>query len=254
MSASTLDAKFALDLAGTLLRRRNAVPLRRGPRLTLEPNPNAPDPTNLVEVRRWVRSSRRPTAVDLFSGAGGLSLGLAQAGFSVLVGADWDPVAVETHIANLGGLGYTGDLGDPKELLDHLQAWGIAKVDLVAGGVPCQPFSRAGKSKIRSLVDAKIRSSSDSRIDLWRSFIQVVQRLRPRAVLLENVPDLAQWDEGAVLVGFLESLSDMGYRTDARILNAYDYGVPQHRSRLFIVGLLSDAPFVWPGASPKAPP
>ena len=254
MTVSTLNAKFALDLAGTLLRRRSAVPLRRGPRLTLEPHPNAPDPTNLVEVRRWVRRAHQPTAVDIFSGAGGLSLGLAQAGFSVLVGADWDPVAVETHVANLGGLGYTGDLGDPSEFLDHLAAWGISKVDLVAGGVPCQPFSRAGKSKIRSLVDAKVRSSSDSRVDLWRGFVQVVQRLRPRAVLLENVPDLAQWDDGAVLVGFLESLSDLGYRTDARILNAYDYGVPQHRSRLFIVGLLNDASFAWPSASPKRPP
>jgi len=254
MSSSTLNSKLALELAGTLIRRRSAVPLRRGPRLALERHPDAPDPTNLAVVRRWVRKARGPTAVDLFSGAGGLSLGLAQAGFSVLVGADSDPIAVETHVANLGGLGYTGDLGDPGDFLGHLEAWGITHVDLVAGGVPCQPFSRAGKSKIRSLVQAKVRSSSDSRVDLWQSFVEVVKSLRPRAVLLENVPDLAQWDDGAVLVGFFESLSELGYRTDARILNAYEHGVPQHRTRLFIVGFLSDAQFVWPTASHERPP
>ena len=82
-----------------------------------------------------------PRAVDLFCGAGGLSLGLRDAGFSVIVGADADAWAVETHTANVGGLGYVGDLSDPGELLEQLDGWGIEHVELVAGGVPCQPFS-----------------------------------------------------------------------------------------------------------------
>ena len=97
--------------------------------------PDRPIPPNLAEVRRWVGRAPHPTAIDLFCGAGGLSLGLQQAGFSVLVGADSDPFAVETHTANLGGLGYTGDLADPADFIDHLDGWGVQTVDLVAGGV-----------------------------------------------------------------------------------------------------------------------
>src|SRR3954464_7037208 len=111
--------------------RRTAVPHHRGLDLRLPKHPSAPDPTDLEGVRAWVRSARHPTAIDLFSGAGGLSLGLHDAGFSVLLGADWDARAIETHEANLGGLGYVGDLSDPAELLDHLEGWGITEVDLV---------------------------------------------------------------------------------------------------------------------------
>lgn len=253
MPASTLNAARILTLAGALLPSRTAVPARRGPRLKLEPHANAPDPTDLVGVRRWVRSARRPTAIDLFSGAGGLSLGLQDAGFSVLAGADSDPFATETYVANLGGLCYLGDLTDPADFVDHLRAWGIETIDLLAGGVPCQPFSRAGRSKIRSLVQANVRSETDARTDLWQSFIRVVEVLRPRAVLLENVPDLAEWDDGAILIGFCESLRTLGYGTDARILNAYEHGVPQFRSRLFIVGQRGGDAFQWPKSTSIRP-
>jgi DNA (cytosine-5)-methyltransferase 1 len=246
MTPSTIDAGRLLALAGALLPSRNAVPPSRGPRLTLQPHKDAPDPADLVGVRRWTRSARQPTAIDLFSGAGGLSLGLQDAGFAVLVGADSDAFAVETHLANLGGLGYHGDLTDPADFIDHLRVWGIDTVDLLAGGVPCQPFSRAGRSKIKSLVEANVRSQVDGRVDLWRSFIRVVEVLRPRAVLLENVPDLADWNDGAILIGFCDSLKALGYDTDANILKAYEYGVPQFRSRLFIVGIKDGDPFQWP--------
>jgi DNA (cytosine-5)-methyltransferase 1 len=225
---------------------RVGVAPHRGPALRLPPHPASPDPADLAAVRRWVRSAPRPTAIDLFSGAGGLSLGLQQAGFTVLVGADVDTTAVETHRANIPGIAYEGDLSDPSDLLDHLVAWGITKVDVIAGGVPCQPFSRAGRSKIRSLVEAGHRGADDPRAQMWQSFIAVVERLRPRAVMLENVPDLAAWDEGAVLIGFCESLRELGYRTDAAILKAHDYGVPQHRSRLFIIGMAAGGVFAWP--------
>jgi DNA (cytosine-5)-methyltransferase 1 len=254
MPITNLSAARMLTLAGALLPARTAVPLRRGSRLSLDPRSDSPDPTDLVGVRQWVRSARRPTAIDLFSGAGGLSLGLQDAGFSVLSGADSDSFAAETYRANLGGLCYVGDLADPADFIDHLRAWGIDTVDLLAGGVPCQPFSRAGRAKIRSLVQAKMRSKNDARTDLWQSFVRVVEVLRPRTVLLENVPDLAEWDDGAILIGFCESLRTLGYETDARVLKAYDYGVPQFRSRLFIVGARGRAVFHWPkstGAQPS---
>ena len=235
-----------MPTVSTDLGSRTAVPSFRGHRLRLSPHASAPDPADLTAIRRWVRASASPTAIDLFCGAGGLSLGLSDAGFTVLVGADNDPFAVETHTANIGGLGYIGDLGDPADFLERLDAWGIDSVDLVAGGPPCQPFSRAGRSKIRQLVDAGIRMRDDPRAEMWLSFVSIVERLRPRAVLLENVPDLAVWDEGAVLTGFRETLRELGYSVDARILDAFAHGVPQHRMRLFIVAVRDAAEWRWP--------
>jgi DNA (cytosine-5)-methyltransferase 1 len=225
---------------------RVAVPHHRGRRLRLPRHPTAPDASDLRAVRRWLESQAAPTAVDLFCGAGGLSLGLRDAGFSVLVGADSDAYAVETHTANVGGLGYVGDLTDPSEFLEHLDGWGVRRVDLVVGGVPCQPFSRAGQSKIRDLVRAGRRAQVDPRAALWTAFMRAVEALQPRAVLVENVPDLPAWDDGAVLIGFFESLRALGYEVDARVLDAFRYNVPQHRARLFIIGLRGCGPLRWP--------
>jgi DNA (cytosine-5)-methyltransferase 1 len=233
--------------------RKFAVRLYRGAKLRLPPRPDAPDPDDLLAVRRWVRAARRPTAIDLFCGAGGLSLGLQQSGFTMLVGADVDPTSVETHTANVGGLGYVGDLSDTDGFLDQLEKWGIRTVNLVAGGPPCQPFSRAGRSKMRSLVEAGQRSAQDPRAQMWQSFAQVVERMRPEAVLLENVPDLAAWDAGGVLMGLCESLRDVGYRADPRIVHAFEHGVPQHRSRLFVVALRPGRQMRWPKAQPNQP-
>lgn len=225
---------------------RYLVALAKGPRLELDPHPQAPDQADLPAVKRWLRSDGRPTAIDLFSGAGGLSLGLHDSGFRVIVAADSDPNAVRTHRHNLGGLGYEGDLADPSDFLEHLDAWGIHRVDLIAGGVPCQPFSNAGKSKIRSLVEAGKRPAKDPRADLWRSFVVIVRTLRPRGVLLENVPGLAEWNDGSVLLGFCRDLEELGYHVDTTILEAHRYRVPQHRSRLFIVGVRGRSNFEWP--------
>jgi DNA (cytosine-5)-methyltransferase 1 len=233
--------------------RRAAVPHYRGPALALERPDHAPDPADLSGVRRWVRQAETPTAIDLFCGAGGLSLGLNDAGFTVLVGADSDSFSVETHTANLGGLGWTGDLEDPTEFLEHLEQWGIKSVDLVAGGPPCQPFSRAGSSKIRSLVRAGERMEDDPRASLWNSFMRIVDRLNPTAVLVENVPELPSWDNGAVLIGFYERLRDLGYHVDARVLDAYRYGVPQHRARLFIAATRASHEFSWPPTVNRQP-
>src|SRR4051794_33013934 len=98
---------------------RIAVNFHRGHNLELPPHPDAPDPLDLAAVRRWVRleSARGLTALDLFCGAGGLSLGLENAGFRVLAGADLDAASVATHVGNIGGLGYQGDLSDPANFL-----------------------------------------------------------------------------------------------------------------------------------------
>ena len=226
--------------------RRTAVPFVRGTRLRLPRHLSAPDPSDMAGVRSWVANAPRPRAIDLFCGAGGLSLGLRDAGFSVLVGADVDAHAVETHTANVGGLGYVGDLADSASLLEHLDGWGINEVELIAGGVPCQPFSRAGQAKMRELVRAGVRTRDDARAGLWRSFMTVVERFRPPAVLVENVPDLPSWNDGAVLSGLLEALGDLGYAVDARVVDCFRHGVPQHRARLILVGLRDGGVLTWP--------
>jgi DNA (cytosine-5)-methyltransferase 1 len=85
----------------------------------------------------------------------------------------------------------------------------------------------------------------DSRAELWRSFVDIVSSLSPKAVLLENVPDLARWNDGAVLLGVMQSLRERGYEPTARVLDAFRHGVPQHRARLFIVAT-KRRPFSWP--------
>lgn len=196
------------------------------------------------------RSRDRPTAIDLFCGAGGLSLGLERAGFDVLVGADSDEWAVRTHEANLPGQSWCGDLTDPTEFINTLDVWGLKSVDLVAGGVPCQPFSRAGSSRIRDLIVNGERADHDVRADLWSSFVAVVEHLRPAAVLVENVPDLPRWNDGAVLIGLYESLQELGYRVDARILDGFRHGVPQHRQRLILMAFDGHRRPIWPEPDP----
>lgn len=225
-----------------------ALPNVRGQPLRLPPR--QPDIHASIEsARAWVRSLKgSPRAIDLFSGCGGLGLGLERAGIRVVAAADADPVALSTYAANLDSLVWCGDLAEPDAFLAFLEERGVRSVDVVAGGPPCQPFSRAGMSKIRSLVAEGARPARDGRVDLWRSFTAVVDRLAPRAVILENVPDMASWSDGSILLGAMQSLNDRGYVAEARVLQAERYGVPQHRQRLFIVARRRGA-FSWPRPS-----
>ena len=222
------------------------VPAHRGPRLVLEPHPGAPRSEDREAVRAWLEGRPRPWAIDLFCGAGGLSLGIEQSGFSVVAAADCDPISIETHASNIESLTWTGDLSNPDEFIQQLDQWGIDSVDLLAGGPPCQPFSRAGTSKIGSLVKSGSRPAYDDRADLWKSFFSIIDRLNPRAVLFENVPDFARAQGGALLIALREELQQRGYSCHPKILEAWRFRVPQYRSRLFVVGLAGEREFEWP--------
>ena len=180
-------------------------------------------------------------------------MGLEEAGFSVVAAADSDPVAMESHAANIPGLTWVGDLSNPYEFLSQLEAWGIDEVDLLAGGPPCQPFSRAGTSKIGHLVRSGVRRPHDERADLWRSFFAVMDHLQPGAVLFENVPDFATAQGGALLMALADELRARDYDPHVRVLGAWKYGVPQHRSRLFVVGVSSGLRFEWPEGNEERP-
>ena len=229
--------------------RTYGVKQRRTAPLRLAAHPDAPAAD---EWEAWVRRSPRPLAVDLFCGAGGLSHGLMAAGYRVALSVDTDRWSLESHAHNLPGRALPLDLGDERSrdavvgLCEHLD------VGLIAGGPPCQPFSRAGRSKIRSLVDRGVRDAVDVRKELWRAFLDVVERVRPRAVLLENVPDMALGDEMMVLRTMIDRLERAGYEADARIVDAARHGVPQHRHRLVVVGLRDGGTLRWPEASGRA--
>ena len=229
------------------------VPFRPRSRIDLKAHRRSPDPNDRDAVRAWQESLPRPWAIDLFCGAGGLSLGLEQAGFSVIAAADSDPVSTQTHAANIQGLTWTGDLSSPDAFLQQLDEWGIESIDLLAGGPPCQPFSRAGTPKIGDLVRRGRRHAHDDRADLWRSFFSIVDRLKPRAMLFENVPDFAQAQGGALLIALMDELRSRSYGVYVQVLDAWKYQVPQHRSRLFVVGITGNGGFEWPKPGKKRP-
>jgi DNA (cytosine-5)-methyltransferase 1 len=189
-------------------------------------------------------------AIDLFSGAGGLSLGMEQAGWTVAASVDSDPKALQTHRHNFAGLALPCDLGAPdkvQELIDLLKA---VPIDLVAGGPPCQPFSRAGRSKIKSLVEEGRRPADDLRRHLWRSFVTIATSLRPRVVLMENVPDMALGDDFKTIRLIALELERAGYETEINLVDAWKFGVPQHRKRLILLARRDGAPFTWPAEEP----
>lgn len=187
--------------------------------------------------------ARRPTAVDLFSGAGGLSLGFEQAGFDVLASVEYDPVHAATHefnfpmtevlCADLAKL-RTEDLQTAIEVgaLRHGRAAeSPAEIDVVFGGPPCQGFSSIGKR----LID-------DERNQLVFHFFRVVSELRPRYFTMENVPGMTRGGHAGILEQLIGEFEGIGYRTvePYRVLNAADYGVPQERKRLFLIGARDD--------------
>jgi DNA (cytosine-5)-methyltransferase 1 len=125
-----------------------------------------------------------------------------------------------------------------------------AGVELLAGGPPCQPFSKAGRSKIRHRVRHSLRDPRDERKDLWRSFLDVVQIAKPRAVVMENVPDMALDREMFILRTMVHELEHLGYAVEERVVDTWRYGVPQFRQRLILVALQDRAAFSWPDETP----
>lgn len=179
-----------------------------------------------------------PLAIDLCAGAGGLALGLQRAGYRTL-GVELDPDAVATHRASVG----------PCEELDVRLFDGTAhRAELVAGGVPCQPFSISGAREGTAREDGR----------LWLELVRVADESQARAILLENVHGFTTWrEDGSLFIArVLRTLERAGWHVACRVLDAADYGVPQNRNRVFIVGFRSAAAraaFRWPSPT-HAPP
>ncbi|SDB85617.1 DNA (cytosine-5)-methyltransferase 1 [Sanguibacter gelidistatuariae] len=188
----------------------------------------------------------RLLVADLFSGAGGLSYGLEAAGMRVVFGADHYSEANATHAHHFAGLSVDWDLSEVGVVEEVAALLRESRIDVLAGGPPCQPFSKAGRSGIRHRVREGLRDPIDARRDLWRSYLEVVRLSMPRAVIMENVPDMALDREMFILRSMALDLEHLGYSVSTRIVQTSDYGVPQHRQRLILVALRHNLEFVWP--------
>lgn len=170
------------------------------------------------------------TVLDLFSGAGGLSKGFFDAGYEVVLGVDFDEAALKTFQENHGNSEVMMlDLFN-HENIDKIENYILEKeikLDVLMGGPPCQGFSLAGP-----------RDVNDKRNTLYTAMVKVAKRLRPKVVVLENVPGLLQLNGGVGAKRIVSDFSELGYTMIPRILYAPEYGVPQIRKRVFFVGLL----------------
>jgi DNA (cytosine-5)-methyltransferase 1 len=232
-------------------RRHYGVKLVRGPFVRLRPHADeCSDKAAFLSYARRLRAEGAQLAADLFSGAGGLSLGLQAAGYRVVLAVDHDPEAIETHRHHFGGLALDWNLGDPDRVANVAELIAAADVELLAGGPPCQPFSRAGRSKIRHRVRNGYLDPGHERRDLWQSFLEVIKRAMPRAVIMENVPDMALDREMFILRTMVDALETLGYAVEERVVDTSRYGVPQFRQRLILVGLRDRLGFNWPDEIP----
>lgn len=167
--------------------------------------------------------------IDLFAGAGGLSEGLSEAGFHGLFSNEIVPEYAQTYQRNHQSTTVvTDDIRNlnPEQIRKDLKL-DREELDLIAGGPPCQGFS----------INAPVRSTLDERNHLFKDYLRFVDAFAPRAVLIENVPGLVSFEDGATLHAILDSLADLGYGAEVRILGAAYYGVPQMRWRTVIIGL-----------------
>lgn len=163
------------------------------------------------------------TVASLFSGAGGLDLGFVQAGHEIVWANDFYVDGTRTYALNLGDRIICADIRD-------IRLSSIPECDIVVGGFPCQGFSVANTG----------RKESDERNVLYRELLRVVAGKRPAFFLAENVKGLLSLAGGAVFSLILSDFAALGYRVTFKVLNAADFGVPQRRERVIIVGVRGD--------------
>lgn len=171
--------------------------------------------------------------IDLFAGMGGMRIPLEELGGECVFTSEWDEDAANTYEANFGDRPH-GDITkiDEKDVPDH---------DILLGGFPCQAFSIIGK----------MNGFQDTRGTLFFEIERILKEKRPKAFILENVKMLVGHDGGATLHTILSHLNSLGYFVQWKVLNALDFGLPQKRERVFIVGFLDNYDFTFPTGKPN---
>jgi DNA (cytosine-5)-methyltransferase 1 len=207
------------------------------------------------------REPNAPTVISTFAGAGGSSLGYSMAGYRELLAVEWDDNAVETFKLNFPGVPvYHGDIAQ-LSVDECLSMAGIepGQLDILDGSPPCQGFSTAGK-----------RIMDDPRNQLFREYVRLLQGLRPKVFVMENVSGMVKGKMKLVFVEILKELKASGYQVSARLLNAMYFHVPQSRERMIFIGVRDDLGIVpthpraeskpvtvgeaWDGVAEEAPP
>ncbi|RYD83265.1 MAG: DNA cytosine methyltransferase [Verrucomicrobiaceae bacterium] len=178
------------------------------------------------------------TVIDLFCGAGGLSEGFRQAGYTVLAGNDFFDAAGETFAATHPEAKFLPGAIQQYTAQDFLDAAGLKRgeLDVLVGGPPCQGFS----------VYNHQRGLHDERSSLYREYLRIVEGLQPNWVVLENVTGMISAGGGAAVEAILEGLGALGYSVEPKILRAEEYGVPQERRRLVFIGNRLGLPIKFP--------
>lgn len=166
------------------------------------------------------------TVLDLFCGCGGLSLGFEEAGYNILLGIDVWQDALKTYKYNhRNSSTLCADLST-LSVEDVDKAIESKHVDVIIGGPPCQGFSVAGK-----------RIVEDERNKLYMSFVRLVEHFKPKAFVLENVPNILSMGGGIIKEAIINDFTKLGYNVVTKVLIASDYGVPQNRRRAIFVGM-----------------
>ena len=163
------------------------------------------------------------TLIDLFAGIGGIRLPFNELGYKCVFSSEWDKYAQKSYFANFGEMPF-GDITK-----ESTKKFIPQKFDLLLAGFPCQAFSIMGK----------MQGFADTRGTLFFDVATILERHRPQAVLLENVKQLTTHDHKRTFQTILSILDELGYKTKWKVLNALDFGLPQKRERVIIVGFLS---------------
>ncbi len=177
----------------------------------------------------------KPTVIDLFAGVGGLSLGFEMVGFDVVLANEYDDSIAEAYKLNHPTTKMI--VADIKDLpIEQTFSEYRGKIDVVIGGPPCQGFSQKGQRK----------TINDERNFLFKYFVAVVEYLRPRYFVMENVPNLLTAENGYFKNEIIQLFAAKGYALVSDTLNASDFGVPQNRRRAVIIGKLGEEPLQMP--------
>ena len=163
------------------------------------------------------------TLIDLFAGIGGIRLPFNELGYKCVFSSEWDKFAQKTYFANFGEMPF-GDITQ-----ESTKRFIPQKFDLLLAGFPCQAFSIMGKRQ----------GFADTRGTLFFDVATILERHRPQAILLENVKQLTTHDHNRTFQTILRILDELGYKVKWQVLNALDFGLPQKRERVIIVGFLS---------------
>lgn len=195
--------------------------------MSIESSGSAAEAAVQHESELGQKVSKAPVAMDLFAGCGGMSIGLEKAGFKIIHANEINKDASATYQRNFPDVPLvTGDIRkiDAAVLRREL---GYPEVDVIAAGPPCQGFSTAGK-----------RLGNDPRNLLFKEVLRFVEVFRPKVVVIENVLGMVLTAKGKVVKQIVSQLEALGYNAYCRVLVASDYGVPQQRKRVFIIGSL----------------